>query len=555
MAVILNNYTDLYRTVGVENRVMVLASALSVENINIYDLVRQKQQELQKQLNILKKKEQQLFSYFGDANGQKITTVEQLNKQLQEYKKCTLTLSGKEMNEEYIFQLRDANQISAKLLNEAARESIQLMVQQSMQEKGSKSFGQYVGSIFINKLNEGLEHRRGRRFEKMSNWDKTASLDDIQTFLFTTEQRARLIEVMKKQTEDNPEIDLPAIRKYLEEADAIRTDGEGKYTFNWFNLTRGGTKAPIKPSEVTKFLDDKTIAAINEKIMSKIISDVPTNYQPLMREVIHHILKQHGTAFFVGKNVQGIEGILGEIQSLFYVCLLTNNHPDEAKVYWRGGLRDNKGKKLSHQDIVVNGLGIQVKNTIDDIFETGKLNVGFTELKLDSFLDKIGVDDNIRNIFKNYYGTYVFNIPYVVKDGNYIHAQRSGYIPFDQARATLLSLQPQIDALMSLFSAILMYMDINEDVHNLSQQDANILYMLGGVTAITASSVIEKTLNQFKDFDSLRKVGQTSLTTLPVGELDIVSALNDKERSPNYSASVLNKITLQSAYKFEVKKY
>jgi hypothetical protein len=71
---------------------------------------------------------------------------------------------------------------------------------------------------------------------------------------------------------------------------------------------------------------------------------------------------------FVGKNVNAITGLLGELQAALYMVYITGESPTQSfsdgRIQWTGP-ETLKGKQL-HSDLVLRSYGIQVKDSTDD---------------------------------------------------------------------------------------------------------------------------------------------------------------------------------------------
>lgn len=311
-----------------------------------------------------------------------------------------------------------------------------------------------------------------------------------------------------------------------------------------------------------------------EEFKRRILRTVGSDYQRRMSQIIDNILEQTKTknindSTILNKtNAQQLEGILGEIQGTFYLSLLVQDITEDynpKKVKWNGGIP--AGGKQPHRDVIVDQFGIQIKNTINDLSKDLHTNaISFWSGNFDNFFFRLGItDDTIMRIFKNYYGTIVFNQPYIKitnEEGTeYVQAKQSGDSVFDPARAELEGLQPQIDALLSVCTAALMYMDVDHQLKEDTREDHNVLYILGGVAAVTASEVIQKTLDKY---DAYIKNGATNLSDLTTnlsvtassssseGKFNIVNALNNKDKTQNYGDQVFNNIVLRSSYIFDL---
>lgn len=156
----------------------------------------------------------------------------------------------------------------------------------------------------------------------------------------------------------------------------------------WYELTQQGMSA----SQIKKMIKDKKITEtqfnnINTKITDLICSQVKD--RELVRKYIKKMLGKDPYIFFVGKNINDITGILGEISAVTAVSeLLVNVDPDKI-LNWVANEKVNH-KKLSI-DILLKGIGnIQVKNTSKDIAVIPEIDINFAQGNVDTILQKLG---------------------------------------------------------------------------------------------------------------------------------------------------------------------
>jgi hypothetical protein len=150
-----------------------------------------------------------------------------------------------------------------------------------------------------------------------------------------------------------------------------------------------------------------------------------------------------------------------------------------------------------------------------------------------------------KEIFKAYYGTLMFNVPYHREEKNYLPGLREGTKNADiyaKYRERLENLETEVSTLLSLFAASLMYLDSKESAESL---DANLLFIVGGAAAYTAADILESV---FKELEAAEKRFKIRASTN--SSKNIISALNDNSRNPNYSSLVLGDILLTSSYIF-----
>ena len=182
----------------------------------------------------------------------------------------------------------------------------------------------------------------------------------------------------------------------------------------WYDLTRIGGSTPLTETQIAKAVNDGIITTaqlnnINNKITDLICAQVSD--QSLVRRYIQQMLKKDNYIFFVGKNVNGITGILGEIAAVISISELLVNVDASKIVDWVANHKiDNK--KLSI-DILLKGLGnIQVKNTAQDLSKIPLIDIGFAKGNVDYILEKLesGYNwntDTLRSVIES----ESFNVP------------------------------------------------------------------------------------------------------------------------------------------------
>ena len=76
------------------------------------------------------------------------------------------------------------------------------------------------------------------------------------------------------------------------------------------------------------------------------------------------------------------------------------------------------------------------------------------------------MSEEAKNVFYNFYGTKEFNVPYHREGNEYLPGLRmtdNGAHEYSNARDSLLNCESDIEALLNLFAASFMYMDVAEN--------------------------------------------------------------------------------------------
>lgn len=246
-------------------------------------------------------------------------------------------------------------------------------------------------------------------------------------------------------------------------------------------------------TEAQKFFENNSsgLGEVNAKIATEIIKQCGND--PLIKKIINHILNKEPYAFFVGNNEKDITGLLGEIKGMYYLASLIGEEAiSNGKLTWEGGTHTGSAGAKPHRDIILEGLGIQVKNTASD---TNYLPSTFTEATIDTFLNSVGVSEEFRKLFKNYYGVLSFNVPF--------HIGREGKAVADYSRAAysqgsvsrhksmysrLKEANNDITKSLAIYASSLMYINADKvSKKEISKTDKNVLYFVAGKHFMLAS--------------------------------------------------------------------
>ena len=534
----LGNYTDVYDVSAFEDRVIDIGMGIKSEKNNANFLIRTK---LKNEIKNLKDKERKIFKILN------VNNIKELNERIEEYKKTTINLMGINLKEKIVQFLEEDNSEKAALESAAILEYIDKKILSNM-GNGSlmdkieqNGIEKIIGEVF-KILNVGKSHFRNK---------SAYTNEGIFTSELTTHQRERFKNLITElfQEEGFSQKDFPAISAYKS-----NNGNSSTVVITWNTFTKGLT--PTDAKEIYK--NDRTgLNEINNKIVKYIISFIPNkNDQNLIEQLIwKKVLNVNEYAFFVGKNSKDVVGILGEIQGLFYINKLLLGSEKNAKkinnLFWRGGTHDGNLGKKPHQDIVLAGIGIQVKNTTQKSIEEMHA-VGFTELGIEDFLKRAEVSPAVINLFKHYYGTLNFNVPYHYdptekegeryKDGLW-KTKNSDTYKID--RYVLESYQTDIDKLLSIYASTLMYLDTQKAIG----KDANTLFLIGGTAFYTASQILEEIISKLQSEEKSRF--SVSSNFKKDNKNNIITALNNgKKKGTNFSGKVISNIILSSSYKF-----
>ena len=514
----ISNYYDVYNVEDYKSRVNDLDS--SINSLMNNDFYTNAISEVKHQIEVLKQKEKQIFKIL------KVKNIQELNNRLEEYKKAVLNLSGAGLNQAFIAVLKEKNQQEYEAFNEAV---LSVIEEDLFQNKTFEQLEKKGTDIILEALNKGMDRKGKTNFSSK----RGMSTKEIFPASFTKEQKKRWEELLKKKYANKPKV-----QKYLQ-VQATSNQNQIQATFTWSGITQD-----LTPTEARARLTEDEIIQINLQIKRLILSKINNDIN-LVSKIIDHILSKDNTVFFVGKNINDITGILGEIQGLYYLSKFLGGDLTEA-ISWYGGLHIGKDGKKPHRDILLENFGIQVKNTIKE--DIGR--VDFASGDINTFLDKINLTPETKNIFLNFYGTIAFNVEYHVdrrkKQGTQymsgLNLRAKNAKEFSNLRGKLLSFETDINTLLSLFGATYMYLDVAEKGKTI---DANSLFLLGGVAFQTASQILSDILTDLETNKSHFRVDINFKETK-----NIIDALNADSRNPNYSETLINDIKLTSSFLF-----
>lgn len=276
------------------------------------------------------------------------------------------------------------------------------------------------------------------------------------------------------------------------------------------------------------------------------------NQNYLSRAIDKVIYKKGGElAFFVGGNIKGMTGILGEIQALYFLLFITNGKID-SDLGWIGGINN------PHSDLILrdglSNFGIQVKNSslegAEQEIEFQSFNttgVGAQYLKggylgFDntanalSELDKLAPYD-LFNAVETLLAMEVFNVEYQWSNGTAYEADNE---EFSNERQLIEFYSQKAQQIMQLFSASMLYMQTN----SLSNKQSNILYFIGGGIVKSAGTILKRII--FELDSKLHSFKMTMKNKGTVGETQktIVDYLNAEKGHHNLH------FTFQSSFNF-----
>ena len=262
-------------------------------------------------------------------------------------------------------------------------------------------------------------------------------------------------------------------------------------------------------------LQKEIVLAYKQEILNK--CKVPAEYKDIFENAIDRVVGIKGGSFnaLFGATGANLTGVLGEIQALFYIMVITNENQSSVNSKWVGGI-NNPHADLLIGDIAKN-YGIQVKNTASYLgaqkeIEFRSFNMsgwsdknkkmkylekydGFfrfqnTDEALKSF-NELGLPPDLSEAIQTLLLMKTFNVEYNWEKGYPDEGNNKDFAPTRREIEHYASLCQQV---MVAFITSMMYMQVS----NLSNQESNAIYIVAGTTAISAASIIEKIINEMK---------------------------------------------------------
>lgn len=535
----LSTYQDVYKLSDLQTRVEDITDALNIANGE--EMLHSMEERVKAQISLLEKREQVIYAYLRLPKEEQ--NIKGLNKRLTEYRNAVINLSGPQLEEEItgILDQELGEQFAnfKDAVNEVVEAEIWPLVEQGYYDNFEDA---YLG--FLNTSNKGSDlHKEfisaGTKFSNTTALNKLTK--KVLVGALTPHQRKFWEKILDKSSGANPGTsEIQPVNNQIH--------------FNWLDYTNGKKETEAEELSITQR------QKMSYKIREKLISLVAVDNQKAFTEVLDYILKEtQWKAFFVGKSVNDIIGLCGEIQSIYYLYCFLGCEPSTLgnEIKWMGGKHVGEKGQKPHRDTLLQVFGIQVKNSVSQELRS----IDFADASIETILQKIGVGgDDVKNLIANFYGTKHFNVGYNInpRTGKYyidrddpLRAIDSDgtnrAVIYQRTYRQLMDKSDDIEKLLAFSAATLMYMDIGDIPGNL---DANNLYLLGGATFYAASNILSYILKTFKeDKDGILRAFRVHSSSSKDSHT-IVDALNDNNRSPEYSKEVLKKVILTSSFNF-----
>lgn len=492
--------------------------------------------ELNQQIENLKKQEQ----IFLDAVN--ASSIQVVNQRIQQYKQDypkIKNLSGPSLYREF---LKSIEVSQAYLEDQQQKEFVDFFSRVSVEGLDpSVDFAKWFQTI-LNSVDIGVKGG----IHKTAAYKGETEIKNVLLKKLTKQQQARVKQFMRGGAlKQNSKHKISV----SQESDSVQVTFS---TQDWANLTDGQKASQIQEQLQKGILSQEWLEDRVVKIYDLIISKGPSHnihFVNATREIIFD--PETKTKIFYGGNMlNGITGLLGEIQGMFFIkSLLGEANNVEGTVEWVGG------KGNPHEDLILQSLGkmvgIQVKNSYKDVEKIGKMeDISFMSRaawSFDSVVKRIGAADyqDILSIYE----MEAFNIEYLIEDGIYKKGDNDAFKP---TRDNIVFLAREADRIMALFAGALMYMAVGEGFTNI--ETGNSVYVLGGATLKLASEILVSLFKKLENYE--KDIGFKISAHFEKGASqvgNIVDYFNSNKASRGNSVSkALGNLFLTSSFTFDL---
>ena len=389
---------------------------------------------------------------------------------------------------------------------------------------------------FIGMLNEEIEKTTGKKGRLKT---ATKGLSDAKLNSFADLLASNLTARAKEVIQQRVDRETKSKRETRPLYDFVLEENKDELTIHsdpdWRTIIKGMT-----PTQAEKWEYDEEhplpVDDINDAIIDLIVNYAKAPNPELLRDIIiKDVLAENRYAFFVGNNNKAITGLLGEIQGLYYIrSLWTKEEPPNLK--WLADTLGTTSKKLSI-DILLDEIGVQVKNTARDLEDPYASHVSFTKgmtvAKLVAALGGKG-DEQLVEAISSLYQTYSFNVEYQYGDQEYVEGEN---LDFRDTRLTMEHLLSLTEDIFALWMSAAMHLGVNKSAKDAIKDNKVSMYFVNGVF-YGASDILANLLGEIED----RAERGFSFSTIGLDNKDnIVGYLNSAQhRQSMYSTKGKN---------------
>ena len=366
--------------------------------------------KLQNAIDMLKKEEAKLLEAFG------VTSEEALQKKFQKFNSETglNNLSGINVKQAFLEEykialdknMREVQQFLDSLLPQIIQ-SIKKAGEEVTEEAVRKTFNGLLTQITLDITSGKVSTTRSGKAIKI---DENNSMRLMASRL--TKEQQRRINLLRNYAKKHGD---PTIKGHVTSGGNTVTI---QMTAQWYELTLNGmTESQIKKSISEGKITFNQFNIINKKISNLICAQVR---QPsLVRAYINQMLSKNPYIFFVGKNINDITGILGEISAVVAISELMPNVDKSKILNWVAN--EKVGTKKLSIDILLKNIGnIQVKNTSLNTVTIPEINIDFAKGNVNAILNNLKTGVNFdSDIIASVLESESFNVPAKFYAGSY----------------------------------------------------------------------------------------------------------------------------------------
>lgn len=553
-------FTPLVRKQHIERRLSDIDLALS--RGKLFYVRGDSSDKIRERIKELEAAEGEFFSIFGITGNQPVREkAEQLQKLLDSCSVTLTSLNGPRIEQEILSACTGGyyesmlDYLRTHIITEG-------MVEQEMTKLGKDATWNKAFIKLLNKLTKSTDSsgRKGRLHSNTKGLTSAKSFKELTEDQLTFHAKSAIAQIVINWIEQNSKnkkggkTDISAVVQVYQEHQIKVTPK----AMDWRAIILGLTPTAAKSLENNPDLNFKQniLAPINERVTELIIQfSGLTNEEDrkALRWVIENkVLATNEYAFLVGKNNKQITGLLGEIQGLYYVHRLMQKiggNFDESRLQWLADTRNAKGEKLS-VDLLVDNLGIQVKNTTRDLTDDFARSVDFTtyRLTLRTLATQMGIEDeHLIDSIVSLFQTRMFNIEYqtqVMNDGKekYTEGANEDFAP---TRERMEWLVHRVEGMLSLWMEFAMHLGLNASAESALVDNNNVIYLVGGVF-FGASEILSKLFTQLDDAGAFRIEASS-----PNTDINIVTYLQGKKKRTTMYGDNARDVKIKTHFNFQ----
>lgn len=338
----------------------------------------------------------------------------------------------------------------------------------------------------------------------------------------------------------------------IPELNNIKTEKEAR---NYFEKLK--TKNPTQYNILVEELIQNALKFTNQYFT---VAHLPQNRQAELtqrfEQAIRDIVTNYPASLFMGGNVQGVIGILGEIQGLYYIySIMGDNYPTvppDILVQWIGGDTTAGSGAKTGADIFIAiaekaGYGIQVKNSMDELSSTSFSDFTLKDTGENAFFSQLvefGIDPNIVSAIEDVFMMRGFNIGYHYNGLQPVagepYGPRAGEYRTDYTK--ILELVERAQRFMALAAAMIMRIQY---LKGINYKESNTLWLIGGTAAISAAQILRDLIDQINNVENSNTFKTTATTYVDKTSFTIVEYLSN-----NIKTTKGLKTILRTSYNF-----